>query len=40
VKPSLIKEFVSHPAGEPAPDGSTPSDAWSHVDFDIVLLPE
>ncbi|WP_299051942.1 dioxygenase [uncultured Nocardioides sp.] len=40
VKESLVVDFTEHPAGEPAPDGTTPDVAWSQADFDIVLAPE
>jgi hydroxyquinol 1,2-dioxygenase len=40
VKESLIKPFVSHPAGTPTPDGRELSGrGWSSVRFDIVLAP-
>ena len=40
VKPSLVKEFRRHPAGEVAPDGRLLEAPWTDVRFDIVLLPE
>jgi hydroxyquinol 1,2-dioxygenase len=40
VKESLIREFESHPAGTPTPDGRDLSgQAYSSVRFDIVLAP-
>jgi hydroxyquinol 1,2-dioxygenase len=40
VKDSLIKEFDSHPAGTPTPDGrDLAGHSWSSVRFDIVLAP-
>jgi hydroxyquinol 1,2-dioxygenase len=40
VKESLIKEFASHPAGTPTPDGRDLAEhTWSRVSFDIVLAP-
>lgn len=41
VKESLIKDFISHPAGSPTPDGRVLNDGetWSEVRFDIVLAP-
>lgn len=41
VRPTLIKEFVNHPAGTPTPDGCVLPDGqtWSEVRFDIVLAP-
>lgn len=40
VKDSLVKDFVSHPAGTPTPDGRNLGDTtWSSVRFDIVLAP-
>jgi hydroxyquinol 1,2-dioxygenase len=39
VKDSLIKEFVSQPAGTPTPDGRVLAGTWSRVRFDIVLAP-
>jgi hydroxyquinol 1,2-dioxygenase len=39
VKDSLIVEVVNEPPG-PAPDGSTRSQAWTRITFDIVLAPE
>jgi hydroxyquinol 1,2-dioxygenase len=40
VRDSLIKEFTSHPGGDPTPDGRDLGDAtWSDVRFDIVLAP-
>jgi hydroxyquinol 1,2-dioxygenase len=40
VKESLIKEFASHPAGTPTPDGrDLAGRTWSSVRFDIVLAP-
>ena len=40
VKSSLVVDFVEHPAGEPAPDGSSPTTAWTSAAFDIVLAPD
>jgi len=40
VKPSLIKPFTHHAAGETAPDGSVPQERWAATRFDIVLPPE
>lgn len=40
VKDSLVVDFVEHPAGEAAPDGTAPDVAWSLAHFDIVLAPE
>lgn len=41
VKDSLVKTFTEHPAGEPTPDGhDVGGQAWSEVQFDIVLAPE
>jgi len=40
VKESLIKEFESHLAGTPTPDGrDLAGQSWSSVRFDIVLAP-
>jgi hydroxyquinol 1,2-dioxygenase len=40
VRESLVKDFVRHPAGSPAPDGrDLGGRAWSGVRFDIVLAP-
>jgi hydroxyquinol 1,2-dioxygenase len=40
VKESLIKEFASHPAGTPTPDGRDLAEhTWSRVSFDVVLAP-
>jgi hydroxyquinol 1,2-dioxygenase len=40
VKDSLVKDFESHPAGVPAPDGRDLTGApWSQVRFDVVLAP-
>src|SRR5262249_48876790 len=40
VKESLIREFESHSAGTPTPDGrDLAGHAWSSVRFDIVLAP-
>lgn len=37
---SLVRDFVRHPAGTPAPDGrDLGGRAWSGVRFDIVLAP-
>lgn len=40
IRPSLILDFVEHPAGTPAPDGGIPSGEWASVTFDIVLPPQ
>ncbi|MFT4468852.1 dioxygenase [Arthrobacter sulfonylureivorans] len=41
VKESLIKDFVEHPPGVPAPDGrDLDGQGWVHTRFDIVLAPE
>jgi hydroxyquinol 1,2-dioxygenase len=41
VKDSLIRDFVSNPAGTPTPDGRDVADSsWSRVRFDIVLAPQ
>jgi hydroxyquinol 1,2-dioxygenase len=41
VKDSLIRDFVSNPAGTPTPDGRDIADSsWSRVRFDIVLAPQ
>jgi hydroxyquinol 1,2-dioxygenase len=40
VKESLMADFTEHPAGEPAPDGSTPDRSWSSTRFDIVLATQ
>jgi hydroxyquinol 1,2-dioxygenase len=40
VKESLIREFESHPAGTPTPDGrDLAGQSWTSVGFDIVLAP-
>lgn len=39
VRESLIKEFVTQPAGTPTPDGRDLAGAWARVRFDIVLAP-
>jgi hydroxyquinol 1,2-dioxygenase len=40
VRESLIKEFVTQPAGTPTPDGRDLAGiAWTRVRFDIVLAP-
>ncbi|GAA3326122.1 dioxygenase family protein [Paeniglutamicibacter sulfureus] len=40
VKESLIKDFISQPAGTPAPDGrDLEGKPWKRVAFDIVLPP-
>ena len=39
VKDSLVKDFVTQPAGTATPDGRNLSRAWSRVQFDIVLAP-
>jgi hydroxyquinol 1,2-dioxygenase len=40
VKESLIRDFESHPAGTPTPDGrDLAGQTWSSVRFDIVLAP-
>jgi len=40
VKESLVKDFVAHPADQPAPDGrDLDGRSWSSVRFDIVLAP-
>jgi hydroxyquinol 1,2-dioxygenase len=38
VKPSLVRQFAAEPPGT-APDGRTLDEAWSRVQFDIVLAP-
>jgi hydroxyquinol 1,2-dioxygenase len=40
VKPSLVKEFVTHSAGEATPDGRLVSSGWTSVRFDIVLAKD
>ncbi|TJY66106.1 hydroxyquinol 1,2-dioxygenase [Arthrobacter sp. CAU 1506] len=41
VKESLIKDFVEHPPGVPAPDGrDLDGQGWVRTRFDIVLAPE
>lgn len=37
VKDSLVKDFVTHAAGEPGPNGHLRDAQWSSVRFDIVL---
>lgn len=39
VKPSLIKDFETQPAGTPTPDGRELDRDWARVRFDIVLAP-
>lgn len=40
VKESLVKDFVPHPAGSPAPDSrDLGGRSWASVCFDIVLAP-
>lgn len=39
VKPSLIKDFQTQPAGTPTPDGRELDRDWARVRFDIVLAP-
>ena len=40
VRDSLVRDFVSQPAGTPAPDGRDLADRpWSRVRFDVVLAP-
>jgi hydroxyquinol 1,2-dioxygenase len=39
VKPSLIVDFIEHPAGEVGPRGRQLDVAWSEALFDIVLAP-
>ncbi|MFG3019866.1 intradiol ring-cleavage dioxygenase [Streptomyces sp. NPDC048254] len=41
VKESLVKDFVTQPAGTPTPDGRDLGErSWSRVGFDIVLAPD
>ncbi|MER5527269.1 dioxygenase [Streptomyces sp. NPDC002677] len=41
VKESLVKDFVTQPAGTPTPDGRDLGErSWSRVRFDIVLAPD
>jgi hydroxyquinol 1,2-dioxygenase len=40
VKESLLVDFVEHPAGAPAPDGTHPDRPWTSAAFDIVLAAE
>ncbi|MGW4908974.1 intradiol ring-cleavage dioxygenase [Streptomyces sp. NPDC004270] len=41
VKESLVKDFVTQPAGTPTPDGRDLGErSWSRVSFDIVLAPD
>ncbi|MFD3587679.1 intradiol ring-cleavage dioxygenase [Streptomyces sp. NPDC058683] len=41
VKESLVKDFVTQPAGTPTPDGrDLGGRSWSRVRFDIVLAPD
>jgi hydroxyquinol 1,2-dioxygenase len=37
VKDSLIAEFTEHPAGTPAPYGTTPDQPYYTVHYDLVL---
>ena len=39
VKPSLLREFTEHAAGEPTRPANVGDGAWAEVDNDIVLLP-
>jgi hydroxyquinol 1,2-dioxygenase len=40
VRDSLVRDFVSQPAGTPAPDGrDLAGRTWSQVRFDVVLAP-
>jgi hydroxyquinol 1,2-dioxygenase len=40
VRDSLVRDFVSQPAGTPAPDGrDLAGRTWSRVRFDVVLAP-
>jgi hydroxyquinol 1,2-dioxygenase len=40
VKPSLIADFVEHPPGTTAPDGTTPDHTYSTVHYDLVLAAQ
>jgi len=40
VKESLLVDFIEHPPGQPAPDGSRPDRSWSSASFDIILAEE
>ncbi|MFT4286037.1 intradiol ring-cleavage dioxygenase [Nocardioides sp.] len=40
VKESLVKDFVTQPAGTPTPDGRVVDGSWSRARFDIVLATE
>ena len=40
VKESLLVDFIEHPPGSPAPDGSHPDRSWSSAAFDIILAEE
>ena len=37
VKPSLVGEFVTNPAGAEAPDGTIMSEPWSHLTYEFGI---
>ncbi|MFK0113322.1 dioxygenase [Streptomyces sp. NPDC091217] len=37
VKESLVRDFIRHAPGTPAPDGRVPAGTWTSTTFDIVL---